>query len=147
MNSDLLTVSNLGVDFITGGKTINAVQNVSFSLKEREVIGLVGESGCGKSVSCMAVLRILGETARTRGSVLYRGKDLLSISDSEIRKVRGKEISMIFQDPVISLNPVMKIGTQLTELIMLHSRLSKKKPLKGAPSSWSKLGLQMLPKG
>ena len=124
MNSDLLTVSNLGVDFLTGGRTINAVQKVDFSVREKEVVGLVGESGCGKSVSCMAVLRILGETAKTTGSIRYKGTELLDLSESGIRKIRGKEIAMIFQDPVTSLNPVKKIGSQLIEIIQLHSRLS-----------------------
>ncbi len=126
MNNDLLTVKNLSVNFMTGGKNINAVQRVDFSLKEKEVIGLVGESGCGKSVSCMAVLNILGDTAKASGSIVYKGKELLGLPENEIRKIRGNEISMIFQDPVVSLNPVKKIGVQLVELVQLHSKLRGK---------------------
>ncbi len=141
MNRDLLTVSNLGVDFLTGGRTINAVQKVDFSVREKEVVGLVGESGCGKSVSCMAILRILGETARTTGSIRYKDTELLDLSESGIRKIRGKEIAMIFQDPVTSLNPVKKIGSQLIEIIQLHSRLSGESARKKAVSLLEQVGI------
>ncbi|MDX9801557.1 MAG: ABC transporter ATP-binding protein [Spirochaetia bacterium] len=141
MNSDILVVSNLGVDFLTGGKKINALQKIDFSVRENEVIGLVGESGCGKSVSCMAVLRILGETAIISGSVRYKGKELLDLPESEIRKIRGKEISMIFQDPVISLNPVKKIGSQLLEIIHLHSRLTGDAAVKKTISLLEQVGI------
>ena len=141
MSTNLLSVDKLRVDFLTGGKVINAVQRVDFSVRENEVIGLVGESGCGKSVSCMAVLRILGETARTTGSVVYKGKELLTLPESGIRAVRGKEIAMIFQDPVVSLNPVMKIGTQMTELIQLHSRASRGDAVKKAISLLDQVGI------
>ena len=141
MNSNLLSVNNLKVDFLTGGKVINAVQRVDFSVREKEVIGLVGESGCGKSVSCMAVLRILGETARTTGSIMYKGEELLSLPEAGIRKIRGKEISMIFQDPVISLNPVMKIGTQMIELIQLHTRVSRGEAVNKAISLLEQVGI------
>lgn len=141
MNNDILTVKDLKVDFLTGGKLINAVQKVDFSLREKEIIGLVGESGCGKSVSCMAILRILGETAITSGSIDFRGTDLLKLSESGIRKIRGKQISMIFQDPVVSLNPVKKIGTQLVEIIRLHSGLPKEKARDKAASLLEMVGI------
>ncbi|RJQ55691.1 MAG: ATP-binding cassette domain-containing protein, partial [Desulfobacteraceae bacterium] len=97
MSSDLLAVSSLGVDFQTGGKRINAIQSVDFTVGHGEVVGLVGESGCGKSVSCMAVLRILGETAFVSGSIRYKGQELLEQPEAFMRKIRGKEIAMIFQ--------------------------------------------------
>ena len=141
MNNEFLTVSNLEVDFLKDGKIINAILKVDFSLKEKEIIGLVGESGCGKSVSCMAMLGILGETATTRGSVMYKNRNLLELSEPEIRKIRGKKISMIFQDPVASLNPVKKIGTQLLEIIQTHSRCTKKAAKDKAVSLLEQVGI------
>lgn len=141
MDKELLTVNNLEVNFITSGKVINAVQKVEFSLKEREVIGVVGESGCGKSVSCMAILGILGETGRATGKVMYKNKNLLELPESEIRKIRGKQISMIFQDPVVSLNPVKKIGSQLIEIIQRHSNCSKEAAVDKAVSLLEQVGI------
>jgi len=141
MSNELLTVRDLKVDFVKDGKLINAILKVDFSLREKEVIGLVGESGCGKSVSCMAVLGILGETGRTGGNIMFENKNLLELSENEMRKIRGKKISMIFQDPVASLNPVKKIGTQLIEIIQTHSRCSKKEAIDRAVSLLEQVGI------
>ena len=141
MNNEILTVSDLKVDFVKDGKLTNAILKVDFSLREKEVIGLVGESGCGKSVSCMAILGILGETARTKGDIMFENRNLLEISEPEIRKIRGKRISMIFQDPVASLNPVKKIGSQLIEIIQTHSKCSKKGAIDKAVSLLEQVGI------
>jgi oligopeptide transport system ATP-binding protein len=122
----LLDVIDLETTFTTGEGTVHAVDHVSFNLRRGEVLGLVGESGCGKSVSALSVMRLLATPpARVRGQVLFEGRDLLQLSDAEIRKVRGDQIAMIFQDPMVSLNPVLTIGAQLVEGIQLHLGLGR----------------------
>src|ERR1700694_5757083 len=119
----LLSVQNLKVTFKTDNGLVKAVNNVSFDLAEGETLGIVGESGSGKSVTNMAIMRLLPmPPARIdpESKVIFRGRDLVKLSDSEMRKIRGKEIAMIFQDPMTSLNPVLRIGNQLTESIKLH---------------------------
>jgi oligopeptide/dipeptide ABC transporter ATP-binding protein len=102
-----------------------AVREVSFSLAQGEALGLVGESGSGKSVSSLAILRLLPPQARMRGQVLFEGRDLLSLSENEMREVRGAGISMIFQEPMTALNPVMRVGDQVAEAIAAHGRVEK----------------------
>ena len=123
MSADILSFEKLQVDFLTGGRRINAIQKVDLSVGEGEVIGLVGESGCGKSVTCLAAMKLLGETGFARGSIRYRGREILELGPGEMRKVRGKEIAMIFQDPVVSLDPVRRIGSQIFEVLKLHAGL------------------------
>jgi len=122
----LLDVKNLNVSFPLEDGTVYAVRDVSFSLEKGKTLGLVGESGCGKSVTAFSLLRLLSAPGRIdSGSVLYRGRDLLSLSGEEMRRVRGKEIAMIFQEPMTSLNPVLTIGYQIAESVMLHLGTSK----------------------
>jgi peptide/nickel transport system ATP-binding protein len=117
----LLDIRGLNVSFPLDGETVYAVRDVSFSIRKGETMGLVGESGCGKSVTAFSILRLLARPGTIdSGSVLYRGRDLLSLSDEDMRRVRGKEIAMIFQEPMTSLNPVFTIGFQITESIRLH---------------------------
>jgi oligopeptide transport system ATP-binding protein len=123
----LLDVKDLKVRFRVKGGYVHAVNGVSLKLNEGEALGVVGESGCGKSVSMMSVMRLIdmppGEI--TGGEVLYGGRDLLKIPISEMRKIRGKEIGMVFQDPMTSLNPVHSIGHQIMEVLQLHMTMNK----------------------
>ncbi|HEY3312810.1 MAG TPA: ABC transporter ATP-binding protein, partial [Anaerolineales bacterium] len=118
----LLDVQGLETQFRTPDGVVHAVNGVSFSLKEGETLGVVGESGCGKSVTMLSVLRLIPMPPGkiTAGKAIYQGQDLLKMSDEEIRHVRGAQIGMIFQDPMTSLNPVITIGKQLMEPLQLH---------------------------
>lgn len=123
MTSPLLTVEDLHVSFKVQKKLLQAVRGISFTVHEQEILGIVGESGCGKSVSVKALINLLpSHSTLISGSALYRGRNLISLSDSEMQKVRGKEIGMIFQDPMTSLNPTMKIGDQIIEGYLLHHK-------------------------
>jgi oligopeptide/dipeptide ABC transporter ATP-binding protein len=104
---------------------VHAVRGVDYALRRGEVLGIVGESGSGKSVSSLAVMGLLPKTARIKGSITFRGEELLGLSERQLMKVRGKKIAMIFQDPMTSLNPVYKIGFQLEEAILAHNDISK----------------------
>jgi len=124
----LLQVRNLKTYFFTIDGIAKAVDNVSLSLDKGKTLGLVGESGCGKSVSAMSIMRLIKDPPGkiVDGQILFDGKDLLQISTKEIKAVRGKQISMIFQEPMTSLNPVYKIGDQIAEMLMLHENLNKR---------------------
>jgi peptide/nickel transport system ATP-binding protein len=121
----LLSVEDLEVKFVTRRSTIHAVNGISFELDAGETLGIVGESGCGKSVSSLAMLGILPKTGRVEGHVHFGGRDLVGLPDSQLRSVRGKDIAMIFQDPMTSLNPVLKVGRQLTESLRKHLDMDK----------------------
>ncbi len=125
--STLLSVNNLKTHFYSSGKTIRALDGVSFDIEAGTVFGLVGETGCGKSVTALSILRLIPYPPGkiVGGEIHFRGKSLLDLSDEEVRSVRGKEISMIFQEPMTSLNPVFRIGDQMMEVIMLHQGLGK----------------------
>ena len=125
MAPPLLEVKNLKVSFRTEDGVVKAVDDVSFTIGEGEVVGIVGESGSGKSVSMLSVLRLITDpNARFEGEVLYKGRNLMSLSEKEMRAVRGAEIAMIFQDPMTSLNPVHKVGWQIEEQLRAHERLT-----------------------
>jgi oligopeptide transport system ATP-binding protein len=128
MTEYLLDVQGIETHFRTPEGVVHAVNDVSFNLKEGETLGVVGESGCGKSVTMLSILRLIPSPPGqiVRGKALFMGQDLLQMSDTEIRHVRGAMISMIFQDPMTSLNPVMSIGKQMCEPLMLHLGMSKK---------------------
>lgn len=123
-----LEVKDLRVEYTSDDEVIKAVNGVSFSLEKGETLGLVGETGAGKTSIAKAILRILPDPpAKIKsGEILFEGRDLLSISEPEMRKIRGHKISMIFQDPMTALNPVMRVGEQIAEVIRLHNDLSKK---------------------
>lgn len=126
-NSILLSVRNLKTYFYSEGAVVKAVDDVSFDLKKGETLGIVGESGSGKSVTNLSILRLIPYPPGkiVGGAVNFHGQDLMKLSENEIRKIRGKRIAMIFQDPMTSLNPFMKVGAQLTEITELHEGLSK----------------------
>lgn len=122
----LLDVQHLQTRFKSRKRIVHAVNDVSFKLYEGEALGVVGESGCGKSVTMLSLLKLLPPSARiTNGSAMFNGVDLLKMNDKEIRKVRGAQIGMIFQDPMSSLNPVININTQLSEPLIAHLKMNK----------------------
>jgi len=125
-NEPLLVVEDLHVRFPTDDGVLQAVRGVSWEVKEREVLGIVGESGCGKSVSSMALLGLLPATARITGSARFRGQELIGVPDRTIRSLRGRKISMIFQDPMTSMNPVYTVGGQLAEAVRAHYDITNK---------------------
>src|SRR6266508_4226430 len=119
----LLDVRNLQTQFSTAGGIVRAVDGVSWDVRPSETVALVGESGCGKSVSALSVMRLVAAPAGriVGGQILFKGRDLLQLSDEEMREVRGREIGMIFQEPMTSLNPVLTVGRQLTEPTEIRS--------------------------
>ena len=125
-NHTFLEVKDLKTRFHTPEGTVFAVNGVSFSLKEGETLAVVGESGCGKSVTMMSLLRLISIPPGKieSGEVIYRDKDLLKLTESEMEHIRGKEIAMIFQDPMTSLNPVLTVGRQLTETLRTHTPMN-----------------------
>jgi peptide/nickel transport system ATP-binding protein len=125
-NGPLLEVRDLRVSFRTEDGVVKAVDGVSFSVSEGETLGIVGESGSGKSVTMMSVMRlIIDPNAQFAGEVIYKGRDLMSLGKADLRQVRGAEIAMIFQDPMTSLNPVYRVGWQISEQIRTHERVSR----------------------
>ena len=123
----LLLVEDLRVEFWTRRGTVHAVNGISFDIAAGETLGIVGESGCGKSVTSLALLGLLARAGRvTSGTARFGGRDLLKLSDRELRRVRGKEIAMIFQDPMTSLNPVLTIGRQIREALQTHFGMRKR---------------------
>jgi len=121
----LLEVRDLSVTFRTDGSAIPAVRDLTFSIAESQIFGLAGESGCGKSMTALSVMGLLPQNAAASGSILFRGQNLLTLDRESIRRLRGREISMIFQEPMTSLNPVMTIGYQISEVLTTHLNLSK----------------------
>ena len=130
----LLSISNLHTHFFSAGKVIRALDGITFEIREGEVFGIVGETGCGKSVTALSILRLIpfppGKIVE--GSIRFKESDILALSPDQVRAYRGKEISMIFQEPMTSLNPVFRIGEQMCEVIRLHQGLPKGKALGAA---------------
>src|SRR6476469_4590040 len=125
--SHLLEVNNLRTHFPTRRGLVRAVDGVSFYLDRGELLGLVGESGCGKSMTALSVMRLIAPPGKiVEGEILFDGQDLLKLSDAEMRQMRGDDIAMIFQDPMTSLNPVFTVGEQIAEALRLHRKLSRK---------------------
>jgi len=123
----VLKINNLAVSFHTEEGSFRAVDNVSLTLRRQQVLGLVGESGCGKSITCYSILRLIPPPGRiVGGEILLQGRDLLSLSESEMRRVRGNKISMVFQEPMTALNPVLTVGSQIVEVIRLHQRKTRR---------------------
>tara|TARA_B100001146_G_scaffold170508_1_gene151343 strand:+ start:307 stop:1302 length:996 start_codon:yes stop_codon:yes gene_type:complete len=139
----LLQVRNLTTQFFTSSGTVRAVDNVTFHVDEGETVAVVGESGCGKSVSALSILRLVpwppGKIVG--GSINFMGQNLLEMGDEDIRRVRGREISMVFQEPMTSLNPVLSIGLQLTETMQHHLGLSPAQALKRAAELLEMVGI------
>src|ERR1700728_3916914 len=117
----LLGVENLQTHFGTPDGVVRAVEGLSFSIDAGETVGIVGESGCGKSVTAMSILRLIQEPpGKIAGSIRFQGRELLELSEPEMRAIRGNDISMIFQEPMTSLNPVLTVGKQIGETLQLH---------------------------
>lgn len=127
MNSQLLDVQNLQTHFPTRAGLVRAVNDVSFSIEEGELLGLVGESGCGKSITALSIMRLIYPPGKIAGgSIKFKGEELTTASDDRLREIRGNDIAMIFQDPMTSLNPVFTVGEQIAEALRLHRGLDKK---------------------
>ncbi|MCX6088750.1 MAG: ABC transporter ATP-binding protein [Caldiserica bacterium] len=130
-NQILVDVKDLKTYFFTDDGVVEAVDGVSFTIKRGEVLGLVGESGCGKSVASLSIMRLIDKPGKiVGGEVIFKGEDLLKKTEEEIRKIRGSEIAMIFQEPMTSLNPVFTIGNQIIEAILLHQDLNEEEAKK-----------------
>ena len=127
MSDNILEIKNLSTHFFTRAGTVKAVDDVSFNLPRGSTLALVGESGSGKSVTSLSIMRLIMPPGKTiAGRVMFNGRDLMKLDDDEMREMRGREIAMIFQDPMTSLNPVYTVGDQIAEAIELHERLSRK---------------------
>jgi oligopeptide transport system ATP-binding protein len=138
----LLTVDGLRVQFSTARGMVYAVNGVSFEISPGETLGLVGESGCGKSVTALALLGILARNGRvTGGSAVFEGRDLLQMRDRELRRIRGGDIAMIFQDPMTSLNPVLTIGRQIREVLETHFDMGKDQATRRAGELLERVGI------
>jgi peptide/nickel transport system ATP-binding protein len=126
MSNQILDIKDLVINFKARKKETTVVDHISFSVKEGETLGIVGESGCGKSVTSLSIMGLLPSPGgRANGSIRFKGEDLLQFSKTQLRKIRGKEIAMIFQEPMTSLNPAYTIGNQLMEPLQIHLKLSK----------------------
>lgn len=124
---DLLKVRNLQTRIYSFRGIVKAVDGVSFSLNEGETLGIVGETGCGKSMTALSILRLLPRRAKiVNGEILFQGENLISKSDDEMRRIRGRDIAMIFQDPNTCLNPLFKVGAQVVEALIVHKKLPKR---------------------
>jgi oligopeptide transport system ATP-binding protein len=123
----LLQVKNLRTNFFTDDGVVNAVRDVSFDLHPGETLGIVGESGCGKSVTALSIMGLIQQPGRVvGGQILFRGEDLLKLPEEEMREIRGRDIAMIFQDPLSSLNPVLKVGFQIEEAMDAHHKFKER---------------------
>jgi oligopeptide transport system ATP-binding protein len=142
----LLAVDGLRVEFWTSRGTIHAVNGISFSIAAGETLGIVGESGCGKSVTSLALLGILPRAGRAvGGTALFEGRDLLQLPDKDLRDIRGKDIAMIFQDPMTSLNPVLTIGRQIREALETHFDMNRADAKKRAIELLDQVGIPGAP--
>src|SRR5690625_291643 len=141
--TSLLEIKNLKTYFITEEEEVPAVDGVSFSIKEGETLCVVGESGSGKSITSLSILQLVPEPHGkiVDGEIVYKGTNLVDLSENEIRKIRGNDISMIFQEPMTSLNPVFTVGDQITESLMLHEKLSKEAALEKAVELLNLVGI------
>jgi len=129
MRQSLLSVKELRVSFIMDSRTSRPVDGVSFSVAEEDIVGLVGESGCGKTLTALSIMRLLPSNATISGRIFFKGEDLFAKRDEDLRRLRGREISMIFQEPMTSLNPVFTVGYQIAEVLMTHKNMTKRQAM------------------
>jgi len=139
--SSLLQVENLNVTFATQSGEVAAVRDVSFNIPEAGTLGLVGESGSGKSATSLAIMRLLPPQARIEGKISFAGQDLLALPEDSIRKLRGSNISMIFQEPMTALNPVMRVGDQVAEAVAAHHSVSRQEAKRRAVEALREVAL------
>lgn len=143
MDEKLLDIKNLTVHYVVEDETVEAVNNISLSLNKGETLGLVGETGAGKTTLALSILRLIPDPPGKiiEGEIIFDGKNLLECSDREMRHIRGEKISMIFQDPMTSLNPVLTVGDQITEMVRLHNKLSRTEATKKAVKVLESVGI------
>ncbi len=142
MSEKLLEIRDLHTFFYTDAGVVKAVNGVSFEVNKGQTIGIVGESGCGKSVMSLSIMRLIQEPGKiVDGQVFFNGQDLVKLSQSEMRKINGDRISMIFQEPMTSLNPVFTVGNQIAESLILHEKLTKKQAREKAVEMISTVGI------
>jgi len=143
MSDPLLEIRDLSVQFNTEDGIVEALDGVNLTLEKDEVLGVIGESGCGKTVTVLSVMQLLESPPAkvTRGEILFQGQDLLALSDDEMSELRGDDIAMIYQDPMSSLNPTIKIGFQVAEPLMIHSDISEAEALDRAIETLEACGL------
>jgi len=143
MADSLLSIENLRTYFYTDAGVARAVDGVSFSVAQGETVGLVGESGCGKSVTALSLLRLIGSPGRIEpdSRMLFEGRDLMQLSNEEMRRVRGNRIAMIFQEPMTALNPVFTVGDQIAEVARIHEKASRKEAWKRAVEMLELVGI------
>ncbi|HKZ81390.1 MAG TPA: ABC transporter ATP-binding protein [Pyrinomonadaceae bacterium] len=140
--SHLLEVRDLETHFPTRSGLVRAVAGVSFNIDRGELLGLVGESGCGKSITALSVMRLIAPPGKiVAGEIFFDGQDLLKLSDEQMRQIRGDDIAMIFQDPMTSLNPVFTVGEQIAEALRLHRKLSRKDARRAAIDSMHEVAI------
>ncbi len=142
-SNKILEVKDLNVRFHTAGGTVKAVNGLDYTLMSGDALGIVGESGSGKSISSMTVMRLLqeGKNLEMEGSVVYKGQEILELSQTEMDKIRGNEISMIFQEPMTSLNPILTCGYQIAEPLMIHKKIKKKEAMAQALELMKSVGI------
>ena len=140
-SSPLLRVENLGVRFTTDHMVFDAVRDVNFSIDAGRIFCLVGESGCGKSLTAKALLRLVPENAAATGRALLHGEDILALSPAELRRLRGRRISMIFQEPMTALNPVLRVGEQVMEPLRLHMGMNKEQARRRCVELFRQVGI------
>ncbi len=139
---DILKINDLRTYFYVPDGIIKAVDGISFNLKDGETLGIVGESGSGKSITALSILRLISYPGKiVTGEIIFNGIDLLKLSNEEIRNIRGKDISIVFQDPMTSLNPVLTVGKQIIEVIKLHQGFNKKEAKEKAIELLNKVGI------
>lgn len=126
MENQLLTVEDLCVSFHSDTGSVKTIERVFFKLQQKDFLGIVGESGCGKTLTALSIMRLLPSNAMSSGRLLFRGRDLMTAGDDELSDIRGRDISMIFQEPMTSLNPVFNVGNQIIEVLKRHKRLSRR---------------------
>jgi oligopeptide/dipeptide ABC transporter ATP-binding protein len=143
MPENLLDVKNLHTSFYTDEGIVKAVDDVSFSLKQGEVLGVVGESGCGKSVTALSIMGLIASPQGriTQGKIHFEDQDLLTLSEQEMQQIRGNRIAMIFQEPMTSLNPVFSVGFQISEAVLIHQNLNKKEAWEKAQDMLDRVGI------
>ena len=142
MSIPVLEIENLSVSFMTRTAEVPAVMDFSMKVFEGDAMGLVGESGCGKSTVALAIMKYLGGTGKiVGGSIKYRGRDMSTFSEKELEEIRGSKIAMIYQEPMASLNPAMRISSQLIEVPILHEKISKEDAWKRSTEMLQKVNL------
>src|SRR5262249_33745158 len=137
---EALEVDRLTVTFAREGRTV--VRNVSFSIAPGEALGLVGESGSGKSLTCRAILRLMPRGASIAGRIMYGGRDLLGLGDGEMQELRGSRIAMVFQDPLTALNPVLRVGDSIAQVIQAHGGLGRRAARTRAVEMMERVGIR-----